>query len=123
MGMKMELTRKQREIVGRGAMLLFFGLLPIWGGIKCVRTARWLDADFDRQHVNRAPVGNETSGAGLPYTLGAILLLVGGIFTLASVLPSSTFERLIGPPGKTSLWENPEAPEPVRTGWGFWGWW
>ena len=109
----MQLSRIQRELIGRTTLLLFFGLMPLWAGVKCIRTARWLDADFDRQHLNRPPTEKESSASFLPYLVGIVLLGIGSIFTFASIATPSFLQRTLGRPGNNILWTQGKVDPPL----------
>ena len=96
----MVLSKTQKEIVGRGALLVM-GLMLLYGGWKCLAVASEI-----RQSVNelrsdtgsRAPIRARRSGgaAGLPFLIGIVLMAGGGMITLAAVLPTGTFEKMFG---------------------------
>jgi hypothetical protein len=104
-----QLTKFHREIISRtttGAVAA--GLL--YGGVKCLVVAReFADASVPAR-------SGQSSGAGLPLGAGIVLVVLGAVFALAAVTPSSLFGRIMGGPTNTTLWENPETP-------GRWWWW
>ena len=108
----MELSRLQRAIISRAALVvLASGLL--FGGYKCMSTARWINDNY-QQHNLRS---DRSSGAGPFIIAGLVLLLLGGVLGLAAVTPTAVFEKIMGPPRGTTLWERTE----VDTTW--WRWW
>jgi hypothetical protein len=110
----MELTKLHREIISRVAMAVL-GLGLLYGGYKCLRTAYDFNEEARERQVkmtastaSRPP--RRDSGAGLPGLIGAVLVLLGAPFALASVLPTSVFARIMGPPNQIGLHEQPESP-------------
>ena len=96
----MELSKTQKELVGRGALLLM-GLMLLYGGWKCLAVSSEI-----RQSVNELrgesgsrtiPRTRRTGGAsGLPFLIGIVLMAGGGLITLGAVLPTGTFEKMFG---------------------------
>ena len=106
----MQLTKFHREIISRATMgVVAAGLL--YGGVKCLLVAR----EF-AEVVVPTRSGRSSGGAGLPLMAGIVLVVLGAVFGLAAVTPSTLFGRIMGPPTNTTLWENSETP-------GRWWWW
>ena len=83
----------------------------IYGGVKCVLVA----VSFSQQ-LTPVRGGRSGGGAALPILVAIVLLVLGIVFALAAVTPTSLFGRIMGPPSNTTLHENPEPP-------GRWWWW
>ena len=111
----MELSRVQRAVISRVALGVMGGGL-LFGGYKCLRVSAWLVADY----YNRMPPGSRSgdTGSGPFFLIGIVLLLLGGLFALAAITPTPVFERIMGPPRRTTLWDRPDT-----AGAGWWWWW
>jgi hypothetical protein len=104
-----QLTKLHREIISRATMgVVATGL--VYGGVKCLLAAR------DFAEVSVSSRSGRSDGTGLPLVVGIVLVVVGAVFALAAVTPSSVFGWIMGGPTNTTLWENPETP-------GRWWWW
>ena len=95
----MELSKLQREIISRTTMGVV-GLGMLYGAYKCLWFARLVSQEISAR---------QGRVLGLPILLGIVLLILGAVFTLAAVTPTSVFARIMGPPTNTTLWEN-QAP-------------
>jgi hypothetical protein len=108
----MELGRVQRAVISRAAMAVLAGGL-LFGGYKSLSVARWMHDDYE-QHNPRA---DRSSGAGPFMVVAVVLLVLGGVLGLATVTPTAVFEKIMGPPRGTTLWDNSEVDGP---GWRWW---
>ena len=107
--MPVRLTKLHRAIISRATLgVVAAGLL--YGGANCLL----LTKAFSEQAPVRA---GRSSGAGLPLLIGIVLLVLGIVFALAALTPSSVFGRIMGPPSNTTLHDNPEPPGR------WWSWW
>jgi amino acid transporter len=79
----MELSKLQREVIGRAA-LAAIGLMLLYGGYRCMAFASAVGEQLQDQNHD------------LPYIVGAALLLGGVLMMLAAVLPTGTFARAFG---------------------------
>ena len=107
-----ELSKLQRELISRGAMVAL-ALVLLFGGYACLRKARQVaEGHRARTEQNARPVADRglpepgSAGAGVLNLIGYALLLAGGVFVLMAVLPPETFGRIMGPPN-TTLYDNP----------------
>ena len=97
-----ELTKFQRELISRGTLVVL-ALLLLIGGYRCIRAGYSWQAEFDEKHPEYA--GREersTSGAGIPYAAGTVLLMGGAFLAFMGLAPSWRFARAMGPP-RTSI--------------------
>ncbi len=108
----MELTRFQRELISRSAMVIV-ALTLLLGGYKCMRAGQKVESEHRAsQEQNRRPPtdrrARDPGGGAAPLLnlLGGALLLGGGVFTLMAVLPPEKFARLMGPPTGTTPHDN-----------------
>lgn len=110
----MELSRLQRAVISRAASAVLAGGL-LFGAYKCLTLARWMNDDYQLHNPSRA---DRSSGAA-PFALaGLVLLTLGGVLALATVTPTAVFERVMGPPSGTTLWERTDASDS-----NWWRWW
>ena len=102
--------------------LALMGFIPLISGIQYIRTAMWLDRDFALRHANDSSREMEPSGSWLPYVISPPLCLIGAIFILAAILPTSLFSKILGPPKNTSLWQQ-MTPDENPISHGRFDWW
>jgi hypothetical protein len=103
--------RLTREVIGRAALtVIAFALL--WGGYKCIRTSYVIQREFNQQHT--APT-RATSGSGVPFAIGVVLLVVGSPFLFAAVVPVRAVEKLLGRQSNNTLWQNPDPGSAARS--------
>ena len=87
------------EVVSRATMAIV-ALAMLFGGYKCLSVANGIRQEY----VQSSNYGHD-SGAGLPAMIGIGLLIVGGFFLLAAVVPVGLLARLIRPP-RAMLYDN-----------------
>ena len=83
------------------------GLAMLYGGYKCLWFARVVAEEVS---------GRQGRAVGAPVLMGIVLLILGGIFALAAVTPTSVFARIMGPPTNTTLWDT-QVPTSSRRWW------
>ena len=95
----MELSKLQKEIIGRAALAII-GLALLWGGWKCMAVAAEIREETRKERREAfTRRGRRMGAAGLPMAIGIALLAGGGLFTLGAILPSGTFVRMISDDG------------------------
>ena len=95
----MELSKLQKEIIGRAALAVI-GLALLWGGWKCMAIAAEIREETRKERRDALTRrGRRTGAAGLPMAIGIALLAGGGLFTLGAILPAGTFVKLISDDG------------------------
>ena len=102
----MQLSKLHREIISRSTMVVL-GLGLLFGGYKCLWFARL---------VAQEVTARQGRAVGLVALLGIVLLILGGVFVLAAITPTSVFARIMGPPTNTTLWDT-QAPTNNRRWW------
>ena len=108
----MGLTKLQREIISRAAMAVL-GVALLYGGYRCLKTGLEFHRESREQHPGRTyRQERRSSGAGLPFMIGAVLVLLGAPFALAAVIPTAWFAKVMGPPNQIRLHENPSSDNP-----------
>jgi hypothetical protein len=107
----MLMSKLQREIIGRCAIGVL-GALFLFGAFKCFVAAAIINGDLGQVSADSART--HSGGLALPIGIGIALSLLGAPLTLAAVIPTRWFEKLLGRQRKTTLWEGPEAGEALR---------
>jgi hypothetical protein len=92
------------EVVSRATMAIV-ALAMLIGGFKCLSLANRIRQEYIHSpaydtHQIHQNVGSD-SGANLPAMIGIGLLIVGGFFLLAAVVPVELLSRLVSPPTAT----------------------
>ena len=82
------------------------GLVLLYGGYRCIHAAYRIWAELLQDHQRTTLYNHNGSGAGLPATIGVVLVMLGTILTSAAILPVSRLERMFSPPS-SSLGEEP----------------
>lgn len=97
-----ELSTFQRNLISRGAMAVL-ALALLYGGYRCIAKGNDLRREYQEANQGGEPFNRRgrrvsPSGSTLPYAAGGLLVLVGGVFAVAAVLPADAFARFMGPP-------------------------
>jgi len=92
------------EVVSRATMAVV-ALAMLFGGYKCLSFASRIRQEYIHSpqydaHQIHPNIGSD-SGANLPAMIGIGLLIVGGFFLLAAVVPVELLSRLVSPPTAT----------------------
>jgi hypothetical protein len=107
------MSKFQGEIVGRCAIGVL-GLLLLLGAFKCFKTASRINDDFNHISSSRSDLRGRASGTGLPTCIGVVLTLLGAPLTIAAVIPTRWFEKIMGRQKNTTLWQGSDVTESVR---------
>jgi hypothetical protein len=85
------MTKLHREIFGRATMLVV-GIALLYAGNRCFEASARIEADNATHEVS---IDEDGTAAGLPHTVGLILILLGGPLVLGAVLPVAYFAKVM----------------------------
>jgi hypothetical protein len=104
------------EVISRTTMGVV-GLALLFGGFKCLSTARALWKEYEQTSSYQRPdiSPNSNSGAEVPALIGAVLVLLGGFLAFAAVVPVAVVARSVRPP-RATLFDGAEADQAQSIG-------
>ena len=90
------MTKLHKELISRGAMLLL-GVPIVFGGVKSCQAGHQISKEAYEARRNDPYRHRRDPGGGLPNAIGAVMILFGGVLSIAALAGDKTREWLLQP--------------------------